>query len=51
MTHAYWLISGPGKVILPSQKVNLPTQEIRLARSCKHGTNKILKEIKTYYAV
>ena len=44
MTHADWLISGLEKVILPSQ-------EIRLARSCEHCTNKILKEIKTYYAV
>ena len=44
MTHADLLISGPEKVILPAQ-------EIQLARSCKHCTNKILKEIKTYYAV
>ena len=58
MTHADWLISGPEKVILPSQKVILPSQkvilpaqEIHLGRSCKHCTNKILKEIKTYYAV
>ena len=43
MTHADWLI-GLEKVILPSQ-------EIHLALSCKHCTNKILKEIKTYYAV
>ena len=33
MTHADWLISGPEKVILPSQKVILPAQEIHLARS------------------
>ena len=51
MTHADWLISDPEKVILPSQKVILPAQEIHLARSCKHCTNKILKEIKTYYAI
>ena len=44
MTHADWFISGLEKVILPSQ-------EIHLARSCEHCTNKILKEIKTYYAV
>ena len=44
MTHADLLISGLEKVILPSQ-------EIHLARSCKHYTNKILKEIKTYYTV
>ena len=47
MTHADWLISGPEKVILPSQKVILPAQEIHR----KHCTNKILKEIKTYYAI
>ena len=41
--HADWLISDLEKVILPSQ-------EIHLARSRKH-LNKILKEIKTYYAV
>ena len=40
MTHADWLISGLETVILPSQ-------EIPLARSCKHCTNKNLKEIKT----
>ena len=46
MTHARadWFISGPEEVILPAQ-------EIHFARSCKHCTNKILKEIKTYYAV
>ena len=44
MTHADWLVSGLEKVILPSQ-------EIHLARSCKHCTNKILMEIKTYHAV
>ena len=44
MTHADWLISSLEKVILPAQ-------EIHLARSCEQCTNKILKEIKTYYAV
>ena len=44
ITHADWLISGLEKVILPAQ-------ESHLARSCKHCTNKFLKEIKTYYAV
>ena len=38
MTHTDWLINGLKKVILPSQ-------EIQLARSCKHCTNKNLKEI------
>ena len=51
MTHADWLISGLEKVILPAQEFILPSQEIHLARSCKHCTNKILKEIKTYYVV
>ena len=41
MAYADWLISGLEKVILPSQ-------EIHLARSCKHCTNKILKETKAY---
>ena len=49
--HADWLNSGLEKVILPAQKVILPSKEIHLARSCKHCTNKILKEIKSYYAV
>ena len=52
MTHADWLISGLEKVvILPAHEIILPSQEIHLARSCEHCTNKILKEIKTYYAV
>ena len=44
MAHADWLISGLKKVILPSTEFILPAQEIHLARSCKHCTNKILKE-------
>ena len=51
ITHADWLISGLEKAILPLKKVILPSQEIHLARSCKHCTNKFLKEIKTYHAV
>ena len=51
MTHADWLISGLKKSSCPLKKVILPSQEIHLARSYKHCTNKILKEIKTYYAV
>ena len=51
MTHADWLISGLEKVILPAQESNLALSRNYLARSCKHCTNKILKEIKTYYAV
>ena len=39
MTHADWLISGLEKVILPSE-------EIHLALSCKHCSNKILKKLK-----
>ena len=44
MPHADWLITGLEKVILPAQ-------EIHLARSWKHCTNKILKETKVYYAI
>ena len=44
MPHADWLITGLEKVILPAQ-------EIHLARSRKHCTNKILKESKVYYAI
>ena len=52
MTRADWLINGLEKVSsCPLKKVILPFPEIHLARSCKHCTNKILKEIKTYYAV
>ena len=51
MTHADWLISGLEKIILPAQESHLAPKKIHLARSCKHCTNKILKEIKTYYAV
>ena len=39
MTHADWLISGLEKVILPSE-------EIHLALSCKHCSNKILNKLK-----
>ena len=44
MPHADWLITGPEKVILPAQ-------EIHLARSRKHCTNKFFKETKAYYVL
>ena len=48
MAHADWLISGLEKVILPSPEFILLTQEIHLARSRKHCTNKILKQTKVF---
>ena len=49
MAHADWLISGLEKVILPSPEFILPAQEIHLARSWKHYTNKILKQTKVCF--
>ena len=52
--HADWLISGLAESHLArSRKSSCPLKKFILpnARSCKHFTNKILEEIKTYYAV
>ena len=46
-----WLITGLEKSSSPLKKFILPTQEIHLAHSLKHYTNKILKKTKAYYAV